>query len=201
MENGRVCGSVLLISPASAGWLKSVHELLLDTDWYVMLADQLIEINRIDVSVFVSLVDTISPIVERLRSNGGAVSLLPVVGIGTGAHPLLDGHLASPVSAPALHAALTPWCPAQWLATRDRLRDAFGTDQVAALLTSFRALLTEAIAADATRFDLAHRVAGIAGTLGFVDVGRTWLRLSEGDMTAAAPAIRAARRAIATLDR
>lgn len=201
MENGRVCGSVLLVSLANAGWMKPVRELLVDTDCYVVLAPQLIEINQIDESVFVLLVDTISPIVERLRVNGGAASLLPVVGIDTGAHPLLDGHLASPVSATTLHATLALWCPAQRLATRDRLRNAFGIDQVEALLASFRALLTEAIAADATRFDLAHRVAGIAGTLGFVDVGRTWLRLSEGDMTAAAPAIRAARRAIATLDR
>ena len=87
----------------------------------------------------------------------------------------------------------------------ERLAPLMSPEELSALLDRFRAHLAEAIEALAESASVparAHRVAGIAGMLGFADVHRHWLALSEaGDSADAEDARIAARRAILQLDR
>lgn len=103
----------------------------------------------------------------------------------------------------ALADALADWHRDATLATLDRLEASFGAAEVAALVERFGVMLTAArdehdLAALA---DMAHRVAGIAGTLGFAALGRLWLRFSEGETGLADSARRAAAHAIETIAR
>jgi hypothetical protein len=84
-----------------------------------------------------------------------------------------------------------------------RLIAVYGATAIAPMLASFADLLDEALAAlscsDAAA--TAHRVAGVAGTLGFGALGRRWLALSEGQAIDMGALRVASRRAIATLSR
>jgi HPt (histidine-containing phosphotransfer) domain-containing protein len=71
------------------------------------------------------------------------------------------------------------------------------------MLSRFRDQLAEALAADddmTARQARAHKIAGIGGTLGFADLSRTWLAVSEGDESAWEGARASARRAMRTID-
>ncbi len=78
----------------------------------------------------------------------------------------------------------------------------FGTAGIAHLLDGFRDLLENQLGLDdgAARYAGAHRLAGIAGTLGFPDLSRLWLAVSEGDDTAYAEARINARKALVEID-
>jgi hypothetical protein len=114
-----------------------------------------------------------------------------------------DGAVAVEAMPEALADALADWHRDATLATLDRLEASFGAAEVAALVERFGAML--AAARDerdpAALADMAHRVAGIAGTLGFAALGRLWLRFSQGETGLADSARRAAAYAIATIAR
>jgi len=114
-----------------------------------------------------------------------------------------DGAVAAEALPEALADALADWQRDATLATLDRLEASFGVAEVTALVQRFGAML--AAARDerdpAALADMAHRVAGIAGTLGFAALGRLWLRFSEGDTGLADSARRSAAHAIATIAR
>lgn len=137
--------------------------------------------------------------------------LIPVVAVASAAWIAItdwralgyDGALARNAPLAVVSAALAEWQRADTLATVARLRAQFGVAEMSALLHGFRDLLTrvrDEPDVDAT-VALAHRVAGISGTLGFAPLGRLWLRLADGEVELAGSARRAAAYAIITLDR
>jgi CheY-like chemotaxis protein len=116
----------------------------------------------------------------------------------------MDGHIGKPFTPQALLAATDPWRPDGAPSPAASLVAIFGAAEIARLLERFRAQLAEALAieeAPDARKARAHKIAGISGTLGFADVSRLWLAISEGDESAWEDARIAARRAIRQIDR
>jgi hypothetical protein len=91
-----------------------------------------------------------------------------------------DGHL--PADADDLGTLAGCWVPQPLSAATLRVTEAFGRDAIRPMLEGFAETLEDALVAlrDRNARSLAHRVAGIAGTLGFGDLGQAWLALSEG---------------------
>ena len=115
----------------------------------------------------------------------------------------MDGHIAKPFTPETLLAAVEPWRPDGRTNPAASLAAIFGHAEIAAMLSRFRDQLAEALAADealTARKARAHKIAGISGTLGFADVSRTWLAVSEGDESAWEDARATARRAMRTID-
>lgn len=102
-----------------------------------------------------------------------------------------------------LPVVVAEWSHAARLATIDRLRAAFGTTPVAGLLRGLREMLTAALLTrePAGRAAEAHRIAGLAGTLGFTALGRHWLHVADHDPVPSEATRRATVHALATLDR
>ena len=111
----------------------------------------------------------------------------------------MDGLIIKPFTASTLIAAVEPWRPDGVSPPVRRLASIFGEAEVASLIERFREQLSEALApADAARHrGRAHQIAGIAGTLGFSEVSRTWLAVAEGDDSCWPAARIAARKALA----
>lgn len=115
----------------------------------------------------------------------------------------MDGHIAKPFTPETLLAAVEPWRPDGRSHPAAPLAAIFGHAEISAMLARFRDQLAEALATDddtASRQARAHKIGGISGTLGFADVSRTWLAVSEGDESAWEDARAAARRAMRTID-
>lgn len=115
----------------------------------------------------------------------------------------MDGHIAKPFTPETLLAAITPWRPSGAPSPAASLVSIFGEAEIAGLLARFRNQLVDALAVDepaAERRARAHKIAGISGTLGFVEVSQAWLAVSEGDESAWESARIAARRAIRQID-
>lgn len=95
------------------------------------------------------------------------------------------------------------WSHAARLATIDRLGETFGTAAVARLLHGLGGALQDMLDAshDARPAAAAHRIAGLAGTLGFAALGRHWLRVAEHRQAPDAATRRATAHALATLRR
>lgn len=148
--------------------------------------------------------------IARLREGDGAGARVPVIAFTTQrgitpdrlAEAGFDSLLAKPTTAEAMIAAVARHHPRTALAGPMRLEELFGAEALAGLLRGFRDELTQALAAldggDAPA--RSHRIAGIAGTLGFPQVSDSWLAVSEGDRRALPRARRDALRALAMLD-
>lgn len=114
----------------------------------------------------------------------------------------MDGRVAKPCTQDVLMAATAPWRPDGEMDGAHRLADVFGAAALAPLIANFRAQLAQAVAQlDAGDIATAHRIAGVAGTLGFAAVSASWVRLSQGETEAFDQARRAARMAISQIDR
>lgn len=115
----------------------------------------------------------------------------------------MDGRVPKPCTPEILAQAAARWRPDGQLAKAEQLAAIFGAAEIERLLRSFRGQLEEAIERldDDDPSQIAHRVGGAAGTLGFSDVSASWLRLSEGDASARGDARRSARLAISEIDR
>ncbi|MBN8809331.1 MAG: response regulator [Sphingomonas sp.] len=145
----------------------------------------------------------------QIRAAGGAIASVPILAYslvclddGALAERGFDGRLPKPCAPEALLAAVSAWHPSVGLADTQRLKAVFGEDELTPLIARFRDQLVEALAAlDTGDTGMAHRIAGVAGTLGFAQVSESWLRLSEGDGAARDDARRLARLAIAAIDR
>ncbi|PXA85162.1 response regulator [Nostoc sp. 3335mG] len=115
----------------------------------------------------------------------------------------MDGHIAKPFTPEDLLAATDTWRPDGASSPAASLVAIFGAAEIAKLLARFRTQLTDALVADespADRKARAHKIAGISGTLGYAEVSRLWLAVSEGDESAWEGARIAARRAIRQID-
>ena len=115
----------------------------------------------------------------------------------------MDGRIPKPCTSDQLTAAIEPWLKTGQMAGAQRLADLFGVEELTRLISGLRGQLRAAIDdLDATVIPAtAHRIAGVAGTLGFADVSASWLALSEGDESARDRARRDARLAIGAIDR
>ncbi len=114
-----------------------------------------------------------------------------------------DGALPKPCDPATLATTIAPWTPDGTLAGVERLAGVFGAAEIAVLVARFRDQLAEALDGldYATDRMAAHRIAGLAGTLGFARVGQSWLALSEGDDAMRESARRAARATLRQIDR
>ncbi|MGY2733728.1 response regulator [Sphingomonas sp. UYP23] len=114
-----------------------------------------------------------------------------------------DGCVAPSERSEALLAAVADWRPDDELAGAHRLAEQFGQPAIVPLIARFREELTAAVASlnGTPSQDAMHRVAGIAGTLGFDRVGSSWERLSRGDAAILSVARREGRRVLAQIDR
>lgn len=114
----------------------------------------------------------------------------------------MDGRVPKPCTPEVLAATAAHWRPEREMAGAHRLAEVFGAAELASLVARFRAQLADAVVGlDAGDVTAAHRIAGIAGTLGFAAVSASWVRIAEGDVTARDQARRDARIAIARIDR
>jgi CheY-like chemotaxis protein len=150
-------------------------------------------------------------VADAIRRSGGASASAPIVVIC--AMPQIealaavracgiDGHIARPATPAAFRAAAERWRPAPASTRVTRLAAAFGAAEIAALMRGLRNQLEAQLAIDdrSAAHGGAHRLAGIAGTLGFPDLSRLWLAVSEGDATAYAEARMYARKALVEID-
>lgn len=117
-----------------------------------------------------------------------------------------DAVLARPATPDDIARVAAQWDPRAEERSLDRLAHSFGAAQIASMIARLRTLFATAVAAiDAGEVrDLAHRIAGVAGTLGFTRAGQAWAALSDrngGDLHVQAAARCEARRAIALIDR
>lgn len=147
-----------------------------------------------------------SPVIEALRRLSPPARLVPVLAsapMTTDHDSLIDAVLPDLADLAAVMAAIVAWSPVGLLAGITRLAEAFGAGEINALAGRFQMQLVDAVAALDTTPDrsAAHRIAGIAGTLGFARLGQSWLAVSEGDGTMCEAARREARVAIYALAR
>lgn len=115
----------------------------------------------------------------------------------------MDGRLPKPATPQTLLKAAERWRPDGQLETAEQLAVTFGAEEIERLVRNFRDQLVDALDdLDGEKPEFgAHRIAGVAGTLGFADVSESWLRVSEGDLAAREDARRHARLAISEIDR
>jgi len=93
------------------------------------------------------------------------------------------------------------WMHAERLALLDRLAAAFGEANIATLLDGLENTLEAALREtdDAMLAADAHRIAGLAGTLGFARLGRQWLCVAHGQRPITPATRRATAHALATI--
>ena len=150
-------------------------------------------------------------VTRAIRAGIGASAAAPVLAFTAKRAPGLadriraagmDGHIAKPFTAGQLRGAVEPWRPIGMPAAAERLAATFGEAEIASLIDRFRDQLEHALEGDvlaASTKAEAHKLAGVAGTLGFPDVFRPWLAVSEGDANAYGEARASARRALAQI--
>lgn len=134
------------------------------------------------------------------RSVRESASAVPVLLLGS-RHACESAPFDAVVDQTTLDGGLTGWWPLAPDPVRERLATMLGQASYADLAARFGEQLNEALAAtmrDGASPGVAHRIAGLAGTLGFAEVSSAWLPLAEGagDAPALAAAGTAARRAL-----
>jgi CheY-like chemotaxis protein len=115
----------------------------------------------------------------------------------------MDGRIPKPFKPEQLIEAIAPWLQDGQMAGAERLAGVFGKAELDKLIAGLREQLMTAVE-DLDTVPIpatAHRIAGLAGTLGFAALSASWLALSEGDESARDGARRDARLAIAAIDR
>lgn len=147
--------------------------------------------DRLEASPDVVVLDgspaQVAALARRLRGRDDAVADVAILTLGdTGGIPGVDG---------IADATIAAWAPPANPAF-DRLAGVFGREQITSLAARFREQLIAAVdtlrTGDAAA--IAHRIAGMAGTLGFAEVGAAWNGYRAGDDPAAV--LRETRRAI-----
>lgn len=114
----------------------------------------------------------------------------------------VDLLVAAPVDAAAVSATWQAWQARQTAAAdqRARLAARFGAAAFARLTAGLATQLRSALVQpDGVAAGEAHRIAGLAGTLGFAAASAAWLALSHGDPLARRRARLEARRALAAI--
>ncbi len=148
---------------------------------------------------------------RAIRAGDGPAAAVPILAftalrredaIGRAEAAGMDGFIAKPFTAEALIAAAELWRPDNAAHPAARLASIFGAAEIASLIERFRLQLQEALVSPdpaGSHRPRAHQIAGVAGTLGFADVSRTWLAVAEGDDSSWEAARIAARKALAQI--
>lgn len=138
-----------------------------------------------------------------IRGCGLGVASVPILALASGpaGDAGIDDQLPKPCTAAALIDAVEAWRPLH-AHPSSRLAALLGSEELTRLVGRFRMQLAEALETLGSAPDVrhAHRLAGLAGMLGFSDVYAAWLALSEGDDSAVKPARQAVRKAIWLID-
>lgn len=144
-------------------------------------------------------------VIAAIRTSGQPAAAVPIA--------ILGGTQASgsPDAQPDLHIAdrmaddipaiLASWRPVPLPETYGRLKATFGADTVRDMALRLCIVLAEALDALDTpaAADTAHKVAGVAGTLGFAELGQQWLAVSHDPAAEPAGLRRDTRRTIAAI--
>jgi hypothetical protein len=199
---------LVLISLATSAWPASAFESLSDVGWSVVEtsrgdAVQTIQTER-PALVLIKGDQSDAAALARSIHELAAVPMVLLSDSAGGASPGGPSGLDAIVSCgdlTTLGDALRPWWPLDADPVRERLAEMLGRDAYADLVARFGTQLREALAAideDGSAAARAHRLAGLAGTLGFPEVCEAWMPLSEGatDDRTKANAAAAARRVI-----
>jgi hypothetical protein len=140
--------------------------------------------------------DNMRSAVAAIRTSGLAAGHVPIAVWGDAkawdpGGPALPDLYIPEEPAGGFSAALTPWLPRALPEAYDRLETAFGVDTVRNMARRLCQVLADALDALNTpaAADAAHKVAGVAGTLGFAELGSQWLALSH-DSSAEPPTLR-----------
>jgi HPt (histidine-containing phosphotransfer) domain-containing protein len=149
--------------------------------------------------------ETSADAVAAIRDAATPIAAAPIVLVGgAAAEPLpagVDDRLPATADAEEASALLARWRP-DTPATLARIEAALGTAAVRDLLERLRRQLEPTLASgDDDARCRAHRLAGIAGLLGFAALGEAWLDVEEGRPEAATAARRETRRALAAIAR
>lgn len=148
-----------------------------------------------------------------LRAHDGRAGSVPIVAFSALRQPEamarartagMDGYVSKPFTPDKLIDAVKPWWPDEEEAPVARLAAIFGEAEIGGLLMRFRDQLVEVMIADGDAAALrqrAHRLAGLAGTLGFSALSERWLEVSEGEDVSLGPARIATRKALLELVR
>lgn len=155
------------VEATCSAWIAPVHLVLLDL--HLPGLDPKIVLPRFRALPVGAAVPVVAFTTTRLKDTE------PLLAIG------FDDVLAKPCTPGELMRCAARWRPRAPGAATVHLHQIFGHAEIDPLLARFRDLLAEALAALASgRAEaLAHRVSGIAGTLGFAAVGAAWLQHSE----------------------
>lgn len=149
--------------------------------------------------------------VAAIRGGGTPAASIPIIGIAArGAMPDtrvrsggLDALVETPCADRVLIAATEPWRPLDAPDPRARLAPLLPATVLDEMFARLRGEMADAIAeVEAGSVDRAraHRLAGLAGTLGFTEVHRHWIALSDGTQVSPGTARIAARMAIHAID-
>lgn len=133
-------------------------------------------------------------VIAAIRTSGLAAAAVPIAVLGgtlrsttlgdtRASDPsdvLPDLHIADD-AADDIPAMLAGWLPASLPDAFHRVEATFGADTVRGMALRLCTVLGEALDAlgTPTAADAAHKVAGVAGTLGFGDLGQQWLAVSH----------------------
>ena len=109
-----------------------------------------------------------------------------------------DESLGLPIDAQRLATIAQRWDPRETIAGARRLAALFGEAAIAGSLEGLRDQLAAAL--QGSGLATAHRIAGLAGTLGFPEASAAWLAVSEGEPDALPAARREARRVLLAID-
>lgn len=124
-------------------------------------------------------------IVTAIRTSGLTAAAVPIALLGdTQAADSSDTQPDLRIAdgaADDIPALLAPWQPQPLPDAFHRIEVAFGAETVRDMALRLCAVLAEALDALGTPIaaDAAHKVAGVAGTLGFGDLGQHWLAVSH----------------------
>jgi CheY-like chemotaxis protein len=183
----------------------------------VGFADGRDAISRLDQqpSLILAQIETDGPrgleFAAELRTQKAASSSVPIIAVAERFSAELcdiyalgfDDILVNPFIGANLIETAERWRPEGKPEALERLGDVFGEAEITRMIHGLRDVLQEGLDALGTS-DLpviAHRIAGIAGILGFTDLGRDWRTLSENDPSDDAAVRRRTRIAIAEMDR
>lgn len=125
-----------------------------------------------------------SDTIATIRTSGRSAAAIPIAVMGSlpqrsaGEQPDL---WLTGLNEAELSAALEPLRPIPLSDSYHRIEATFGAETVRGMAQRLCAVLVEALDALGTlaAAATAHRVAGVAGTLGFADLGARWLELSH----------------------
>lgn len=202
-DAGAPCAIVLRLDPPDhTGWAVAATRALLAAGWQVRqdAPDNGGRTGPTLPALVVSAADRAESANEAVWARGAArVAVIDGDSCPVG----FDDHV--PVTAgPACFAAIVQrWQPVPLSVATQRLVDVFGADAISPMLDSLADMLNVALRGldDPDAVAVAHRVAGTAGTLGFAELSRGWLAISEGDWSDTLSLRRTTRLAIGAIRR